>query len=220
MLDRLEQVVLVSIPAVSFRHDVAHVEDLDVTLARLVGAIGRLRRRAVDDELPVAEQALLIRQLCADPGLQRMLARYQLLSDTLHDNLPDRVDISFQQRVYAALQQEAPIQAAPPAATRWYRPMAGLAIAASVAIVAVVSLQNTRQDSTADMQVMASSPTIDNYIRAENVPAPAAPSARARGLDVYLVNHNEYAVNRGVQGMLPYVRIVGQDPQPGGGNTE
>ena len=35
----------------------------------------------------------------------------------------------------------------------------------------------------------------------------AAPDAEAR-LNVYLVNHNEYAGN-GVRGVLPYVRIVG-----------
>ncbi|MGB5473547.1 MAG: hypothetical protein WBQ78_08720, partial [Gammaproteobacteria bacterium] len=53
-----------------------------------------------------------------------------------------------------------------------------------------------------------------DYVRADNTPPPVAPRNSARGLDVYLVNHNEYAVNRGMQGMLPYVRLVGQDLQP------
>ena len=29
------------------------------------------------------------------------------------------------------------------------------------------------------------------------------------------MNHNEYAVNRGMQGMLPYVRIVGHEMNRG-----
>jgi hypothetical protein len=65
--------------------------------------------------------------------------------------------------------------------------------------------------------VASSAPAIGDYIRAENIPAPAAST---RGLDVYLVNHNEYAANRGVQGMLPYVRIIGRDMQPGSSNIE
>ncbi len=172
----------------------------------------------VDDELSDAEQALLIRQLSADSGLQLVLSRYQMLSDALRNMLPQQVDISFHERVHAALQQEDTIHAAPPADTRWYRPLAGVAIAASVAVVAVLSLQSTREDGAAEVQAVASSaPAIGDYIRAENIPAPAA---SMRGLDVYLVNHNEYAANRGVQGMLPYVRIIGRDMQPGSSNTE
>jgi len=30
-------------------------------------------------------------------------------------------------------------------------------------------------------------------------------------LSGYLVNHNEYAASRGVQGVMPYVRIVGHN---------
>ena len=32
---------------------------------------------------------------------------------------------------------------------------------------------------------------------------------RSDALNAYLVNHNEYSANSGIQGMLPYVRIVG-----------
>ena len=43
----------------------------------------------------------------------------------------------------------------------------------------------------------------------------SGPRTRKGRLDVYLVNHNEYAVSRGMQGMLPYVRIVGHDMKRG-----
>jgi sigma-E factor negative regulatory protein RseA len=168
----------------------------------------------VDDELPEAEQALLIRQLSADTDLQLVLSRYQLASDFLHGTLPRKADFGFHKRVHDALQGEAAIHAAPRVAARWHRPLAGMAIAASVAVVAVVSLQHTQQKGPGDTQAVAAAPAIDNYIRAGNAPAPAVPAANARGLDVYLVNHNEYAVNRSMQGMLPYVRIIGQDVQP------
>jgi sigma-E factor negative regulatory protein RseA len=165
----------------------------------------------LDDELADSEQSLLIRQLVREPGLRERLSNYQTISDALHDNLPQQVDTRFHERVHAAVQQEAVIDAAPSRFGALLRPLAGLAVAASVAVVAVVSLQTVRHEDPAATPSVATAPTVDSYIRAENAPAPVVP---ARGLDVYLVNHNEFAVNRGMQGMLPYVRIVGQDVQP------
>jgi sigma-E factor negative regulatory protein RseA len=171
----------------------------------------------VDDELSDAESALLVRRLAADSDLRHTLSRYHLVSDSIHDNLPRQVDCRFHERVRAALQDEAAIHAVPRSTARWYRPVAGFALAASVAVVAVLTLQNTREDNgpAADMQALATVPSPDNFIRAENVSAPGLPSTRAPGLeDVYLVNHNEFAANRGMQGMLPYARIVGQETLP------
>ncbi len=167
----------------------------------------------VDDELADSEQALLVRQLVKKPELRERLLHYQVISDALHDKLPERIDTHFHQRVHAAIAQEVTIHASPSPSRlgALVRPLAGLAVAASVAVVAVISLQAVRQQDPASAPAVASAPGADNYIRAENAPAPAVP---ARGLDVYLVNHNEFAVTRGMQGMLPYVRIVGQDQQP------
>ncbi|MDH3980289.1 MAG: sigma-E factor negative regulatory protein [Gammaproteobacteria bacterium] len=165
----------------------------------------------LDDELADAEQSLLVRQLVKESGLREQLSHYQVVSDALHDKLPQQIDTRFHERVHAAVQQEAAINAAPSRYRALLRPLAGLAAAASVAVVAVVSLQTMHQQDPAATPSVATAPTVDSYIRAENAPTPVVP---ARGLDVYLVNHNEYAVNRGMQGMLPYVRIVGQDMRP------
>lgn len=174
----------------------------------------------LDDELDAAEPALLLRQLARDPELRERLSRYQLISDAMHDNLPAQVDPAFHRRVVDALPEQGRAAAGTfPAASRLLRPVAGLALAASVAAVAVVSLQNIRGQSPSTTPVVASAPAPDNYIRAENTPAPAARVHTTPGLDVYLVNHNEFAVNRGMQGMLPYVRIVGQESQRSGSHA-
>jgi negative regulator of sigma E activity len=165
----------------------------------------------VDDELADSEQSLLVRQLVKEPGLRERLAHYQIISDALHDNLPQQIDTDFHERVHEAIQQEAAIRVSPSRFAALLTPLAGLAVAASVAVVAVVSLQTMHQQDPAATPSIATAPDVDNYIRAENAPAPVA---RTRGLDAYLVNHNEHAVNRGMQGMLPYVRIVGQDAPP------
>jgi hypothetical protein len=68
-------------------------------------------------------------------------------------------------------------------------------VAASVAVVAVLSLQSIRQQDPAAVAPVAIAPVPENYIRAGNTP-PAAANGVEQVLDVYIVNHNEYAVNR------------------------
>lgn len=171
----------------------------------------------VDDELEAAEQALLLRQLASDESLRRQFARYQLVSDALKDSLPERVDPDFHLRIQAALQDEAAphVAAGTYLGHRLFRPLAGLAVAASVAVVAVLSLQSVRETTPQSAPAVASAPAPADYIRAEGQPPAALAATPARDLDAYLVNHNEVAINRGMRGMLPYVRFVGQGGQPG-----
>ncbi|MBT8117312.1 MAG: sigma-E factor negative regulatory protein [Gammaproteobacteria bacterium] len=168
----------------------------------------------VDDELEAGEESLLLRQLGRDETLRRQLARYQLVSDALKDNLPERVDPDFHVRVQAALAElpEPAPAGVPLHLERLLKPVAGLAVAASVAFVAVLSLQSTRDTATQPVPAVASAPAATDYIRAEGQSVAAAPAVR--DLDAYLVNHNEFVINRGMQGMLPYVRFVGQGTQP------
>ena len=170
----------------------------------------------VDDELAPAEHALLVKQLVRDADLQDRLARYQLISDGLQNHLPGRVDAGFHRRVRAALLDEPVPLTGTGRLASLFKPLAGVAVAASVAVVAVLSLQSVREQDPVAVPAVAATPAQDDYIRAAGSPqlASGAPGM-ARGLDVYLVNHNEYAVNRGMQGMLPYVRLVG-----GEGNVE
>jgi sigma-E factor negative regulatory protein RseA len=173
----------------------------------------------VDDQLTEAEQALLMKRLAGDSDLHRRLARYQLISDTMRNQLPDHVDPGFSARVQAVVRNE-PVAARSqlPSGKRLaalLKPAAGLAVAASVAVVAVLSLQSVREDA-APLPHVASTPSSMDFIRADNTPEPATPPRADTSLDIYLVNHNEYAVNRGMQGMLPYVRILSHEISSGG----
>jgi len=166
----------------------------------------------VDAELAEHERALLLKQLAADAGLRARLSRYQLISDALQNHLPQRVDPLFFNRIQVALAAEPALK------TRsgmrlLARPVAGVAIAASVAVVAVLTLQSVRQEIPDANPALASATATGggSYLRAD-IPPPAV--IPAPGLDVYLVNHNEFAANRGMQGMLPYVRLVGQEIGP------
>jgi len=161
----------------------------------------------VDDELPDAEQALLLRQLGTDPALCRRLARYQIISDALQNHLPPQVDAGFHQSIQVALQDEPALHVESPRFAGLFKPLAGLAVAASVAVVAVLSLQSIRNEPVST-PVLASAPVAQDYLRADIRTLPASSPQTPQNLDAYLVNHNEYAVNRG---MLPYVRLVGHE---------
>ncbi|UCC57350.1 MAG: sigma-E factor negative regulatory protein [Gammaproteobacteria bacterium] len=172
----------------------------------------------VDDELSEAEQALLMKRLGTDSYLHRRLARYQLISDSLRNQLPDQIDPGFSARVQAAvLNEPTDARSSIPASKRLaalLKPVTGLAVAASVAVVAVLSLQSVREDA-APLPPVASTPSSADFIRADSTPEPATPPRADTTLDIYLVNHNEYAVNRGMQGVLPYVRILSNEISSG-----
>jgi sigma-E factor negative regulatory protein RseA len=159
----------------------------------------------VDDELEAAEQALLLRQIGADPVLRERLARYQVISDALQNHLPPRLDIGFHKSVQVALQDEPAVHVEASRFAGMLKPAAGLAVAASVAVVAVLSLQSIRGEAPSSTPAVASAPVAQDYLRAE---IKTAPAGSPQSLNAYLVNHNEYAVNRG---MLPYVRLVGHE---------
>ena len=169
----------------------------------------------VDDELAGAEHALLSKQLAGDASLRGRLSRYQLISDSLQNHLPRKIDPDFHIGVQLALQDEPAVQARSARLLRLFKPVAGLAVAASVAVVAVLSLQSVRQENPSAASTLATAPVVDELAPLDATPllantTPNVPGG-AQNLDIYLVNHNEFAVNRSMQGMLPYVRLVGHE---------
>mgnify|MGYP001544810714 FL=1 len=171
----------------------------------------------IDDELGESEQTLLTRQIGRDTELRQRLLRYQLISDAMQNHLPGQVDPAFSRRVHAALQDEPSRHGAGirTGLAGLLRPVAGLAVAASVAVVAVTALQNSQDETSVPAPAVATAPADSTYIRSQDGVLAVAPEPGPRVdnslLDPYLVNHNEYAASRGMQGMLPYVRIVGHE---------
>ena len=167
----------------------------------------------VDNELQEQEQALLFRQIAGDAALSHRLSRYQLISDALQNHLPAKLGTGFHERVQAALSDEPLVRPEGSVYAAWFKPVAGVALAASVAMVAVLSLQSVRQEGPETVQALASAPKHDSYIRAvtDGAVQSEEPAKVTPNLEIYLVNHSEYATSRG---MLPYVRLVGHDMNP------
>ena len=191
----------------------------------------------VDGELQGPARGRIVHALYGSPELRRRWARYHLIGDAARKIGPVSGADSIAGNVGAALSGESMVSFK---RRPWLVPLPGLALAASIAAVAILGIRGLDDGGAQSPPVAgAQSPPVAGVSRheaaaesplstdpgstisriasgavqsagSEAVRRPwsdAAPDAEAR-LNVYLVNHNEYAGN-GVRGVLPYVRIVG-----------
>lgn len=167
----------------------------------------------VDDELDEVERPLLLGRLERDTELRQVLGRYQLISEVMR-GAGQAATLGIADRVKRVLERDAALsEAEKPSAggLNWLKPVAGLAVAASVALVAVLAVTSVREQAVETLPRLASTGTGAPAARgSEELWERIEPRIDKR-MDAYLVNHNEYAASRGVQGVMPYVRIVGYE---------
>lgn len=98
----------------------------------------------VDGELPENEQELLLRRLSQDAGLRKQVAEYLAIGHAVRGEVQIGGVSGIRDRVQRTL-DEKPLQdveaPAESGGTRYVRPMAGFAIAATVALVGIFGLQ-------------------------------------------------------------------------------
>lgn len=162
----------------------------------------------IDDETGLDDK--LIHNIDTDEELRARWQRYHLIRDTLTNHLPEQGVADISTHVAEALKHEPTVLA--PVRKRITQKImkqaAGLAVAASVATVAVVSVQTTQVARNENTTAIA-------RIEQPRIDTSAIAKARLRNqaiqskLSGYLVNHNEYSVTARMQGMMPYMRIVG-----------
>src|SRR6202044_1056315 len=98
----------------------------------------------LDGELPDTETELLLKRLTRDGELRESFGRYALIGEALRGAGSQILTRGFASRVNLAIDGEpaqVPAHAQPARAPRWWRPLAGVTVAASVAAVAIVALQ-------------------------------------------------------------------------------
>ncbi|HEY3654496.1 MAG TPA: sigma-E factor negative regulatory protein [Steroidobacteraceae bacterium] len=98
----------------------------------------------LDGELPNSETELLLKRLTRDAELRESFGRYALIGESLRGGVPTTLSHGFTARVNRAIDGEPLAANSQPARSRtsgWWRPFAGAAVAAGVAAVAVVALQ-------------------------------------------------------------------------------
>jgi sigma-E factor negative regulatory protein RseA len=159
-----------------------------------------------------------------DDELKGTWHRYHLISDVLHQRIPLHSQISLSQKISESIKQEptvlSPVRKPLPG---FFKPLAGMAIAASVAGLAILGIQQYQsnnlpsENQTAQIEQLQSQPS--NLEFGVQVSVPEVQATRPIRMEMqsdlrisrYILNHNEYQSNVGVQGVTPHVRLVTTD---------
>jgi negative regulator of sigma E activity len=174
----------------------------------------------LDGEANATEARELLDQLCRDPQLRDTLYRHQRTRAALRGELHPGLDDGFAGRVMAAIEQESrPRERVWLATLRRNRPVqavAGLAMAASLAAVTVLSVRTLLPASDTAFPALVAKPEARHTAAATAVSAPSrqwselSPDAMAE-LDSYLMSHNNSAVDHGLNGSLGFMRVAAHE---------
>lgn len=164
----------------------------------------------IDGCLPKEAVYRLLDLSIRDPNMQAAWMRYHLIGDALRYNLPKNTSLDLARRVSLVLEREPTLLAPRQRPWKGVIPIVGLAIAASMAVVAVLSLQRVDKGTgEPGSQQVAEQETLNTLpvstVRWDSQPSPPSPR-----LNSYLLNHNQYnsSLSLSMQGVSPYVRIV------------
>lgn len=163
----------------------------------------------LDDELSSKEAIALLEKIDQDDQLRQIWYRYNNISLALKSDQYISVDSQLSDHVKKSI-EVVPTVLAPNVGLQGPKKWV-FALAASVVFIAVFSWPRF----FSDLETPAEPITI-----AEHLPEPLASPELAQWdeeldsrLNDYLVTHNESAYSTGMQGMLPYARVVGYSGQ-------
>ncbi|MBS1235685.1 MAG: anti-sigma factor antagonist [Proteobacteria bacterium] len=165
----------------------------------------------LDGEGNDLERERALRALGTDPALREAWERYHLASAAIRRELEVMVSPGLADRIHERLQHEAQENTARRSLSpRVLKFTAGLAIAASVATVAILNLPPLVSPSTVSVARNASSPATGKS-KSTVAEARQTPRDQQNALNPYLVQHGEFTPAAGMNGLLSYVRVIGRD---------
>src|SRR5260221_4999218 len=190
----------------------------------------------LDGELPNSETELLLKRLTRDGELRESFGRYALIGEAIRGTTRGLLTKGFAGRVNLAIDGELiPVNgpASQARGLRWWRPFAGAAVAAGVAAVAVVALQQRavaptlRTGTQLTARVAAPAPSAAMAVGGA-VPAPreaisytvpttspAAPAAMPPArLTNYVFAHSRYSSGLDLRGVIAGLLIEAEEQQP------
>ena len=167
----------------------------------------------MDGELDHNAQRFLLRRLSEDPEMKATWRRFHTVRACLHREILSTRDLSA--RVAAALDGEPLPGSANGRMTNWFKPVAGGAIAASVALVAIVGINSNmldRQGDPSEQPGFVSQPTsFDQPFTRSAVPvgyseaSAAERAAERQRISGHVLRHHQAS---GGAGFVSYVPIV------------
>lgn len=159
----------------------------------------------VDGELPDNEAELLLRRMGQDEELRELVAEYLAIGRMLRgeagvpgvDRLRDRVNAELDDRPH-----EDVADVATGTSRHGFHPLAGLAVAAAVAVVAVIGLRQAAVDEADPASLLADQ--VVDAVEAESYTVPPSEDV----LRQYIMSHGLEASEHGAVGINPrYVSL-------------
>ncbi len=188
-----------------------------------------------DGELSSHQTDTLLSSLQDNTDIRESWMAYHLIGDVMRDNSASVVDLDMADRLRTLIENEPAILAPRKKRTTFLKPVAGFAIAASVAAIAVLGVRNLDQEmapyQATNEQVAQTSNSATTVTAKTIVPVipQAAPSyartvefsseptqagfeqqfpAATDRINSYMINYNE---QQGGFGMMPYARVISFD---------
>ena len=183
----------------------------------------------VDSELTSFESRRLITELEKDSALKERWGRYHLIGDVLRDEMPGEVDPSFASRVMDRINEEVAPGSLSIKENAWLKPLAGVAITATVAVVSLLGLKNLTSEGGLSPEQIATSeraaPTqpvvadtgANGMVQPVSIEKSSIGGSQGKAeilkpvmsdprMNSYLATHAEFAAGPGI---LPRVRVIG-----------
>jgi len=184
----------------------------------------------LDSDLDEQQLQSFMQDLKRDPIADAEASqRFNLMGDVMRDELDQSSFMDISSAVHRAIEQEPSHNEAPVVHRKesgfklsslfssWVKPLTGMAVAASVAMVTLVTF-NTLQsgDSTEQSAQLAQSTPIErvNVDISRNVQVASTldinkqSPEQQKQLNHYMLKHSGYASQSTMQGMMPYVRAA------------
>jgi sigma-E factor negative regulatory protein RseA len=171
----------------------------------------------MDGEFSKEAGLFLTRRLSSDKAMCETWERYHLIRDCIRQPGSKQVVIGLSAKLNASLSAEEQLPVRTRTNYRWLKPVSGLAIAASVAMMAIVVTAPQTGEVTGTDGTALTTPAIQPFVSPNTLPlvpvsqaASFAPEQQASSnrLNAYLLRHNQMARTAGRQGFVSFVPIV------------
>ncbi|MCW8934582.1 MAG: sigma-E factor negative regulatory protein [Gammaproteobacteria bacterium] len=155
--------------------------------------------------------------------------RYNLMGDVIRDELDQSSFMDISSAVHRAIEKEAPHNETPVVHTKeqgfnlasifsgWQKPLTGMAVAASVAVVTLLTFNTIQSTDNAEQPAQLAQSTPIDRVSTEisrNVQVTSTLDINKKSpeqqkqLNEYMLKHSGYASQSTMQGMMPYVRAA------------
>jgi sigma-E factor negative regulatory protein RseA len=166
----------------------------------------------VDNQLSEIEERRMLEELHRDDDLRARWGRYHLIGAALRRELDQVVPLNVRTAIAAAVTMDSGIgdrrqRERRRVAFNIGKAVGGLAIAATVAAIAILNLP-------APVTPESQAPAVASNAAASPAGAPVVAAQPSHPLNAYLREHSEFAQTGGVGTMLPYVRSVNHEDTP------